>query len=169
MLCQRCKKHTATTHVRRTINGKSEEYHLCAECAQKQGLTGMFGGMGLDLNNFWGSLFAEPAQRSLADALTCQSCGCTFGEIARSGKVGCPDCYSVFYDRLLPSIQRIHGKVQHDGKLPSSAGEQPRREKELEQLKQELARCLEQQEYERCAEIRDQIQTLEGKGEEQNG
>lgn len=167
MLCQHCKAKTATTHVRRTINGKTAEYHLCAECAEKQGLGGVLGGVGLDIGNFWSSLFAEPAARTRADALRCERCGCTFADIARTGKVGCADCYDVFYDRLLPSIQRIHGKAQHGGKLGVTAGEEPRRDQELEKLKEELERCVEAQQYERCAELRDRIRELEketGKG-----
>ena len=38
MMCQNCGKSPATTHVKRTVNGKTAEWHLCAECAAKQGL-----------------------------------------------------------------------------------------------------------------------------------
>lgn len=34
MLCQNCKKHEATTHIKRIVNGESTEAHLCADCAK---------------------------------------------------------------------------------------------------------------------------------------
>ena len=121
MLCQNCGKNQATTHVKKTINGETSELHLCAACAAKQGLGGMWNGFGFDLGDFWGSLFAEPAARELADSVRCEGCGKTFQEIAHTGKAGCPACYTTFYDRLLPSIQRIHGKAQHVGKISPRA------------------------------------------------
>ena len=85
MLCQNCGKNQATTHVKKTINGETSELHLCAACAAKQGLGGMWNGFGFDLGDFWGSLFAEPAARELADSVRCEGCGKTFQEIAHTG------------------------------------------------------------------------------------
>ena len=154
MLCQKCGKHPATTYVKRTVNGVTTEYRLCASCAAGVG--------GFDLGSFWGSLFAEPATRSAADTLRCSGCGKTFREIAASGKAGCPACYTTFYDRLLPSVQRIHGKTGHVGKVPSGAENTVRLERELETLRQQLNDAIAAQEYEKCAELRDRIRALEG-------
>ena len=33
MKCQKCKNNEATTHVKRVINGVTEEYELCRDCA----------------------------------------------------------------------------------------------------------------------------------------
>ena len=168
MTCQSCGKNPATTHVKKTINGKTTELHLCAACAAKQGLNTVWNGLGLDLGNFWGSLFAEPAAREQGDTVRCACCGSSFADIARSGKAGCPACYTTYYDRLLPSIRRIHGKTRHTGKMPAAAGQEARREKELEQLKKQLAESIANQEYEKCAELRDSIRALE-EGERHDG
>lgn len=90
-----------------------------------------------------------------------------FQEIAHTGKAGCPACYTTFYDRLLPSIQRIHGKAQHVGKISPRAGETVKRERELTDLKKQLADAIASQQYEECAKLRDRIQELEGDGHEQ--
>ena len=160
MLCEHCGQNPATTHVKRTVNGKTSEYHLCAACAAKQGLGQMF-----DLGNFWGSVFADPALRQAKDTVRCEGCGKTFREIASSGRAGCPACYTTFYDRLLPSVQRIHGKTGHVGKIPAAAGESVRRERELEDLRRELNEAIAAQEYEKCAGLRDRIRELEGGGD----
>lgn len=168
MLCQNCGKNPATTHLKKTINGETTELHLCASCAKKQGLDNMWNSFGFDLGDFWGSLFADPSTRVMADAVRCSGCGKSFEEIVKSGKAGCPACYTTFYDRLLPSIQRIHGKAQHTGKVPPQAGEPLRRERELDALKKQLADAIAAQEYEKCAELRDRIQGLEGEQHEEN-
>lgn len=166
MLCQNCGKHPATTYIKETVNGKTTEKHLCSSCAQQQGLTSMLGGFGFDLYDFWGSLFSRPETRELEDTARCDNCGKSFMEIAQSGRAGCPDCYRVFYDRLLPSIQRIHGKSQHTGKAASGAGTQLKKEKELESLRRQLADRIANQRYEECAALRDRIAQLE-KGEDE--
>lgn len=161
MLCQNCGKNVATTFIKKTINGNTAEWHLCADCAAKQGLDSMLGGFGFDLGDFWGSLFAEPSTRSITDAARCEGCGHSFREIAETGKAGCPSCYTTFYDRLLPSIQRIHGKTGHTGKVPAGAGEKLKKEKEIDLLRKKLADCIKEQNYEKCAELRDRINELE--------
>ena len=161
MLCQSCGKHPATTFIKKTINGETTEWHLCADCASKQGFGSVLNGIGFDLGDFWGSLFAEPAARSIADTVRCEGCGHSFREIAESGKAGCPECYTTYYDRLLPSIQRIHGKTKHTGKVPSGAGDGLKKEKEIDRLRRELSECIATQQYEKCASLRDRIRELE--------
>lgn len=160
MLCEKCGKNMATTHVKRTVNGKTTEYHLCADCAMKQGFSGMLSG--LELDDFWGSLFAQPSARPVADTVRCEGCGKSFRQIAESGRAGCPSCYTTFYTQLLPSIQRIHGKTGHVGKVPACAGEPAKQKRELEDLKQQLQQAIANQEYEKCAKLRDRIRELEG-------
>lgn len=162
MLCQSCGKNTATTFIQRTVNGKTTTLHLCADCAAKQGISLW---NGFNLGDFWGNLFAEPSQRAIADTVRCEGCGHSFQEIAQSGRAGCPLCYTTFYDRLLPSIERIHGKAHHVGKAPSGAGAQMRKENELAQLKQELSESIARQEYEKCAQLRDRIREMEQSGQ----
>ncbi len=158
MICEKCGKQPATTHITRIVGGHRAEQHLCAACAKKQGLDALGG---FELSGIWNSLFAEPSVREQADAVTCPVCGNSLGDIVRSGRVGCPSCYITFYDRLLPSVQRIHGKAQHAGKLPGVAGERARLMAKLEELKQELRDKINAQEYEECAALRDRIRELE--------
>ena len=158
MTCEKCGKNAATTHITRIVNGLRTEQHLCGACAQKQGFSALGG---LDMAGMWNALFAEPSARALADTVGCPTCGTTLTEIVRSGRAGCPDCYLTFDDRLLPAIQRIHGKAQHAGKLPSAAGETARVQQQLDRLRGELDEKLNAQAYEECAVLRDRIQHLE--------
>ena len=161
MLCQNCGKNIATTFIKKTINGETTQTHLCSECAEKQGYNSMFSNIGFDIGDFWGSLFAEPMKKGLTDVVRCEGCGHSFGEIAESGRAGCPSCYTTFYDRLLPSIQRIHGKTAHTGKF-RRAPARVKKERELERLRSELAKHRGAAVREMC-ELRDQ-HSRTGKG-----
>lgn len=158
MLCQKCGVKNATTHIQKSINGVEEELMLCSDCAAKLGYN--------ELSFFTGGLLgsllgADIAQQTIGNALRCPGCGISFEEIARLGKVGCAQCYERFGDRLTPTIEKLHGRAGHIGKVPNGA-EQKKPEKPLiDRLREELAKAIETQEFEQAAKLRDQIKALE--------
>ncbi len=169
MLCQNCGKNTATTHVKTIINGELKEYSLCADCAQKMGYGSLFSGLGWNIGNLLGGFFGDTPAASL-NTVRCPGCGSSFEDIAQSGKVGCAECYHTFYDKLLPSIQRIHGNTKHCGKQPSGAALQVKPaeqlqvkpETELERKRRLLKEAIEVQNFEEAAKLRDEIREMEG-------
>jgi protein arginine kinase activator len=159
MLCEKCKKKAATVLYKQTVNGVSEQMALCADCANKVSLGGLFD----DNFNFFGSLF-EKKPRS-ADEKVCTLCGSTYDQIVRDGKVGCAKCYEVFADRLRPSIERIHGNSRHVGKKPKGDikhDEHDEKKEKLDRLRKELSEAVEQENFEQAAKLRDEIRALEG-------
>jgi protein-arginine kinase activator protein McsA len=89
-----------------------------------------------------------------------------FVDIVNNGKLGCADCYTTFYDKLLPSLQRIHGKTRHEGKVPlirNASVETPKVDK-IEILSEELKKAIENQEFEKAAELRDEINKMKEGG-----
>lgn len=161
MLCQNCKKNEATTHIKRIVNGETTQAHLCSECAKSLGYDTMFSDFGFGFSDMLRSFFNEPVMASLGShELRCERCGSTFNDIVRSGKIGCADCYETFYDKLLPSLERLHGKTSHEGKIPNRSPE-IKKKSELEELHEELDKAVSEQEYEKAAQLRDKIKALE--------
>ncbi|MBR4868677.1 MAG: UvrB/UvrC motif-containing protein [Clostridia bacterium] len=162
MLCQQCGLHPATTHIRTSINGVQQEKMLCSHCAAKEGyqeLSSLFTG------GLLGSLLKNDLSgTTAAGAIRCTRCGISFEEIARSGKVGCGDCYQQFRTKLAPTVERLHGKADHVGKTPYAKQEPTSAPKpsRLEELKEQLARAIETQEFELAAQLRDEIREMEG-------
>ena len=159
MLCQSCEKRQASTHIKTILNGELKEFNLCSECAAKLGYGSFFTNFGFDIDKLFGSFMDSPDIRKKAKR--CQFCGSSFEEIAKSGKVGCAHCYEEFYDELLPSIQRIHGRTNHTGKLARSAGTEVKVKNEIAKCKAELEDAIKTQEFEKAAELRDKIKELE--------
>ena len=166
MLCQHCKQHEATTVVKTMINGKYAEYRLCPECAHELGYDSMFPDFTADFGGLLSSFFSN-ALPAISGAAHCDSCGSTLGDIKRTGKVGCADCYDTFFSELMPTIRNIHGNTEHLGKSPVieyTVNEEKPDEKDdrLTQLKTELKKAIEDEKFERAAQLRDEIKELEG-------
>lgn len=167
MKCQKCGANNANTHIKTIVNGEFKEYDLCSECAKQMGYTNVFGDIENEFSNFLGSFFGNvlPAR---TQATRCEFCGSSYLDIAKSGHVGCANCYSVFGDQLLPSIRRIHGNTAHCGKNSGKAEKQSvkpqeeTKEQKLERLKSELDKAVQEQNFEHAAELRDKIKEMEG-------
>jgi protein arginine kinase activator len=92
----------------------------------------------------------------------CPACGMRLGEISQTGRVGCPECYRHFSERLTPYIRRVHGPAKHTGHIPQSAGEHLYHKRRLAELQNCLQEAIARQDFERCAELRDEIAGLGG-------
>ena len=100
MKCENCGVNTATTYIKKVINGVVTEKHLCQNCAAQKGFT-TFGSN--SLAGMLASVFGDSSNKYLAaTAKKCEECGCDFSYIVNHGKVGCSNCYTTFYDELLP-------------------------------------------------------------------
>ena len=169
MLCEKCKKAEAVTHIRQNINGELTEMHLCENCASE--ITGsfenhygkLFSDFGFGLDSMLGSIFG---QDFLSENLLskpeqkCEMCGSTISAIRKSGNVGCSECYRTFREELMPLIQRIHGKTVHSGKIPESAEGEISLKNKIAELEKELKKAVDEQNFEKAVEIRDEIASL---------
>ena len=155
MNCEKCKKRVATVHLTEIVGNEKREVNLCAECAAAQGLMVQpAGGM-----EFLAGLVNEQISQELAAmaGLRCPSCGHTFLAFRAQGRLGCPRDYEVFEEALGPMLERMHGATEHVGKLPPTASDELRREKELARLHRELKRAVDMEDFERAAAIRDRL------------
>lgn len=185
MLCERCKKNEANYHYRENVNGTERVYHLCTDCAEALEKSGELKGQGKDLladlffggndlNTMFASLFApshkdiQGAQRAV-EKTKCTLCGATFDELAREGKAGCPKCYEVFAEELEQSIIRIHGRTTHTGKEPVKYREKNENKRRIAKLEAELREAIKTENYERAAELRDEIKALRSLDDGNNG
>lgn len=121
MLCQNCRKNEAYMHLKRIINGSAQEVHLCADCARSLGYSAGLSDFGFGFGSLLGDFLGKGEGALGGAAQRCPVCKKSFEEIAADGKVGCPECYNVFYDKLSPTLKKIHGNLKHNGKSPLDA------------------------------------------------
>ena len=170
-MCQNCGKNVATTHIKTIVNGTLTEYDLCTDCAKEKGYVNFFKDMQFDFGNLLGGFIGNAPSRSAAQR--CPRCGASFQEISESGKIGCAECYKVFRDKLMPTVNRIHGTAKHKGKIPGTAAlriVEPAGKMAvtppIEVKRAELKKAIETQDFERAAVLRDEIRSMEKGGEE---
>ena len=158
MLCQLCKMREATVHYTRIVNQQKVEMYVCEQCAWenndlKINIHKLFSAiMGIDEPDFVETPFTP---------LRCSFCGMTIEEFNKTGLLGCAKCYDVFSDSIQTMLKRIHGNVKHHGKIPGKISGRIRDAYNLRSLKEELQKCIETEDYERAAQIRDKIKALE--------
>jgi|WetSurMetagenome_2_1015567.scaffolds.fasta_scaffold104421_2 protein arginine kinase activator len=156
--CQRCQKARATVHLTDCTGGEPRERHLCDACAEQEGLTlKQHAGISSILEKFvQHSMKVEEIAR-----LSCPECGISFAEFRNGGLLGCPHDYVAFEKLLLPLLERAHGKrTEHVGKTPQDSDPGARARSAITQLRRDLDRAVESEEYELAAKLRDQIRAL---------
>jgi len=171
MICQECKMRPATLHFTKIINGDKTEVHICEHCAQDKSEMMMFSGnSGFSINNLLAGLLnidptkAEANQHTFPknDILQCSKCKMTYQQFAKVGRFGCSNCYKTFGDQLNPILKRVHsGNTHHSGKIPKRIGGSIHLRKKVGELKQQLQKFILSEEFEKAAEVRDQIRELE--------
>lgn len=163
MVCDNCGETGAVVHFTQVVNNETKTSHLCERCATEKGLQTKIPTTNLLLADFLAKMGGdEPLPGAPQEELTCPFCGLSTADFKEVGRLGCPQCYSTFEGYLRGLLRRIHGGTQHVGKvyLPPdpSASE---KEKRLEALRRTLVRAIDGEDFERAAELRDQIRTLE--------
>ncbi len=162
ILCDKCKQRPATVHFTEIVNNNKRQLNLCEVCAKEEQLIGSFGASPQpNLHNFLVGLFAPGGVE--AAQLHCPECGLTHRKFASNGLLGCGHCYQEFEDRIEPMVRRIQGTGVHTGKVPARSHGRYRLVREIDQLKKTLREAVAREEFERAAELRDQIRELERK------
>lgn len=170
MICQECNERPATFHFTKVVNGEKTEIHICEQCAQDNSSMFIDNSTGFSINNLLaGLLNMEPSiSKSKQDVfkknevLQCSRCQMTYQQFTKVGRFGCSECYLTFHDQINPILRRVHsGNTVHAGKIPERIGGSIHIRKRIELLKQNLKDLIQQEEFEKAAETRDEIRSLE--------
>lgn len=175
MLCQKCHKKTASVFISSIINGQETRIYLCDDCAKDYPL----------LNFNFQDLFSmkdvmnkfsidedtsidekkedllEIESNSEDKDIICTNCYSTYDEYRETGKLGCSKCYEAFEKQLKPILKNIYGYEEYIGKTPKKYNSHTYINKEIRILQEDLNMAIEQEEYEKAADIRDKIKELE--------
>lgn len=165
MNCERCQERPAVVYLTEIINNKKRVMRLCEHCAREV-QADSFGFLPqMNLHNLLAGLFsghvASPYSPALTQGEKCSTCGLSEGQFAKSGLLGCGDCYRQFGERLEPVFRRIHGTSSHTGKIPEKAGGRVKLSKNIDRLKNKLRDAISREEFELAAKLRDQIREME--------
>lgn len=166
MKCQDCGKRESKIHMMQIINNEKVVLNLCEECAAKRGFHSPLDNIPFPLADFLaGMLTSETSGKGASEPsgppLVCPNCGLTFEEFSRQGRFGCGQCYRAFREKLQGLLRKIHGSSLHRGKLPPLLSDEGGMIKEQERLNEELRRAIMEEDFERAADLRDKLKSLQ--------
>ncbi len=169
--CQLCPATDATVHLTElAADGARSELHVCRACVARLGivldhppaisvlLAGKQDGDAVGDGDS-GSV-AVPAP----DVAACPQCGLEFSAYTQNNLFGCSECYEAFAPQVGELVRRYHGAVQHAGRLPAGGADLPaqaHRSATRHALTAELNEAVAREQYERAANLRDQLHELD--------
>jgi protein arginine kinase activator len=165
MMCDNCKERDAVINLTQVEHDTKVTLHLCEQCAQQKGVeTGAsvlktpLGGFLQGMIGKGGNVLPTPA-----DGLRCAACGSTLKDFRESGRLGCSQCYDSFAPHLRDLLRRLHGSSQHVGERYAPPGAEGATDPRLQllELKEQLRRAVDNENFELAAELRDRIRVLE--------
>jgi protein arginine kinase activator len=142
------------------VDGDTHTYvHLCEKCAAERGVevTATSHPLGDLLHAVQQQMIAAPGE-----AGRCTFCSGTLKDFRSTGRLGCARCYVAFESSLRDLLRRVHGNSRHAGRRyePPAAG-LPDQLTILGELRQQLRRAIEAEQFEEAAQLRDRIRVLE--------
>ncbi len=159
MLCEVCKHEEATVHLTQIISGKMQKVDLCEKCAKEKGVADPAGFSLADMLLGLGA--ADEIKSTANDETVCPNCGFTQPDFKKTGRLGCPQCYTTFAEGLGVILKDMHKGTTHRGKIPSKMAKMQLYQNRLRELHGELQQAVQQERYEEAAALRDQISLLE--------
>jgi len=161
MTCNLCGKSNATIYFKGIVNNQTVKLHLCESCAKKKGMTFPFGKSIFSLGEMIANLAQGSPMGSAFFGTSCKGCGLTYAEFKETSQLGCSQCYTTFSSLIGPLLKQIHGSTQHIGKTYRRTVRMGSNMEELARLKVELREAIKAEAFEKAAQLRDEIQTLE--------
>lgn len=166
MLCDVCKKNNASVHITKIINGAKQEINVCEVCAKEVQGFNIIGDLDImaDFNfpNILGGLmdYINNTTPSRIEEICCKNCGMTLREFKQTGILGCADCYKNLQSTVSTVVNRVQGRAEHKGKIPKKQGKEIINKKHILNLKEELQKAIIEENFEKAAELRDKIRSL---------
>ncbi len=160
MKCDICRERNAIIFVQQVSRNSSVELHLCETCALERGYPVNENRIDISLGGLFSGILKnqEGAPRQPA----CPACGNTLENLRKSRRAGCADCYRLFSAEIR-SVLRSEGiQGVFTGSLPERLEAFTPRTPDPENLKKELDRAIEHEDYELAAYYRDRLRALGG-------
>ena len=164
-LCEECGVNEACYTISVMMGGQITQRRLCADCMAKMNMNLAAGNVTHLLSAIMSAITggedaeAAPVVEPQEDVV-CQKCSTTLMQFTKSGKLGCPHCYTAFREQLTPMLQQIHGRVQHAGRKPIEDEAAQRRRDVYDRLTRQLEQAVAREDFESAAILRDQLRKL---------
>ena len=163
MLCDICKERESVLSYTRIKDDGIEEVHLCEVCAEAKFKRDFKGYQNIipQIENALKNIFQFTANSNQdEEAISCEYCGKSFSQLKATGSLGCPKCYESCGNEIKKYLNALNINLKYRGKIPKNAESYLVFNRKLEDLKERLDLAINLEEYEKAAELRDEIKKL---------
>ena len=112
---------------------------------------------------FSGKITGLQSMMTQDDEKACPKCKYTLTQFKKTGRMGCPVCYTTFKDVLESALKNMHKGTRHIGKAPAGIKERLDLSQKLEEFEESLREAIALENFEDAAILRDQIKDLKVK------
>ena len=190
MLCQKCGKKDAKIQMVMVENGRTTQINICEDCfakdyQQQMKALGVMGAVPEQQKDVVDTVSAEQMLRGFMQMLVsgqaqakgkeepqaklsaaleesrCPNCGTSLKDVMGGGFFGCPTCVDTWEDSIPLLLSQGSMEYRHTGKIPLVQEEGLLEKREIFSLQEEMRQYVEQEEYEKAAEIRDLLRAKE--------
>jgi protein arginine kinase activator len=164
MQCDHCGERPAAIHLTQIVNDSVTTLHLCEQCAAEKGVQTGATVAKFPLSDFLASMGKGASSQLLVgdDTKECSYCGGTLQDFRDTGRLGCPQCYRTFGRHLRDLLRRLHGSSQHVGeRYVASESGVTEGVPTVADLRDQLRRAVETENFELAADLRDRIRVME--------
>jgi protein arginine kinase activator len=160
-VCESCGEREAVVHLTHIVDNTITTLHLCERCAAEKGVETGAQVAKFPLGDFLASLGKSTLAGGAAGeaAASCPACGATLADFRHTGRLGCARCYDTFEAHLRDLLRRLHGNTRHEGERYGAPSTGP--VGRLAELREQLGRAVDSENFELAAELRDAIRGLE--------
>jgi len=154
MRCEICKQNEATVSINHVAEGQVAKLNICESCAAQKGLNLQMA-VPLLTDMILGLGGKKDAAKDAAEK-KCPVCRMKRSEFRKTSLLGCAACYDAFADEVSSFLESMQKGSLHKGKVPTGQ----RISLELVELQKSLHKAVHEQDFERAAQLRDQMQDL---------
>ncbi|MEA1913040.1 MAG: UvrB/UvrC motif-containing protein [candidate division WOR-3 bacterium] len=141
MKCELCGKNEAKYKYYEVNSDSIRELNICEDCARKKGIA-----------------FRNKTTRVRTENSECLNCRLSFKEFKKMNKLGCPECYKAFREKLKIILAQIHPGIIHKGKKPIRDTRVLSAKKEIRELKRKLKKYVDLEDFEDAVKARNKLQ-----------
>lgn len=161
MVCDSCNERDAVVHLTQIVDNQVTQLHLCEPCAAERGVETTVATPKHPLGDFLQAVQQQMVPTA-AEGGRCPFCGMTLRDFRATGRWGCARCYTTFEASMRELLRRVHGSSRHVGRpYQAPRDEAQAKSSLLGDLREQLRRAIETEQFELAADLRDRIRVLE--------